>query len=184
MSPQNISQISEESHRSIKGLSGFEDWTENPRVGGSIPPLATIKSRTWAHRSNICCEISSHRGINISQAEQVGAPKPLLAMHNCRGQRPKQRTNPTFVGLFHSFAVASFIARPATESIPLRARARRVAISCSWRLRVFACRPGLVGAAGNHLRRAFESRAVTHPDDSYGRVRPMPAVRSCLWSHS
>src|SRR6516162_1118340 len=42
VSPQNISQISEESHRSINGLSGFEDWTENPRVGGSIPPLATI----------------------------------------------------------------------------------------------------------------------------------------------
>src|SRR6516162_2159728 len=45
VSPQNISQISEESHRSINGLSGFEDWTENPRVGGSIPPLATIQNK-------------------------------------------------------------------------------------------------------------------------------------------
>src|SRR6516162_10224293 len=99
VSPQNISQISEESHRSIKGLSSFEDWTENPRVGGSIPPLATIKSRTWARRSNISCEISSHRGINISQAEQVGASKPLLAIDNCLGHKLKRRTNPTFVSL-------------------------------------------------------------------------------------
>ena len=59
--------------------------------------VLTIKSRTWARRSNISCEISSHRGINISQAEQVGASKPLLAIDNCRGHELKQRTNPTFV---------------------------------------------------------------------------------------
>ena len=61
--------------------------------------VLTIKSRTWARRSNISCEISSHRGINISQAEQVGAPKPLLAIDNRRGHKLKQRTNPTFVSL-------------------------------------------------------------------------------------
>jgi len=27
----------------INNLPGFEIWTENPRVGGSIPPLATIR---------------------------------------------------------------------------------------------------------------------------------------------
>jgi hypothetical protein len=29
---------------SINGLPRFYVWTENPRVGGSIPPLATTKS--------------------------------------------------------------------------------------------------------------------------------------------
>ena len=27
----------------IKALERFRTWTENPRVGGSIPPLATIR---------------------------------------------------------------------------------------------------------------------------------------------
>ncbi len=26
---------------------------ENPRVGGSIPPLATIKSAIWTHRATV-----------------------------------------------------------------------------------------------------------------------------------
>jgi hypothetical protein len=40
VSSQNISQSSRKRRWSISGLSGFEAWTENPRVGGSIPPLA------------------------------------------------------------------------------------------------------------------------------------------------
>jgi hypothetical protein len=43
VSRQNISQTAIKTHRSISWLSAFEDWTENPRVGGSIPPLATIQ---------------------------------------------------------------------------------------------------------------------------------------------
>jgi hypothetical protein len=43
--PQNIAQNSGESRLSINGLRDLEAWTENPRVGGSIPPLATIKSK-------------------------------------------------------------------------------------------------------------------------------------------
>ena len=35
-----------------------EQRTENPRVGGSIPPLATIESISWTRRTNIKCEIS------------------------------------------------------------------------------------------------------------------------------
>jgi len=27
----------------IKALERFRTWTENPRVGGSMPPLATIQ---------------------------------------------------------------------------------------------------------------------------------------------
>jgi len=26
----------------VNGLINFRTWTENPRVGGSIPPLATM----------------------------------------------------------------------------------------------------------------------------------------------
>jgi hypothetical protein len=29
----------------ISALDSFSDWTENPRVGGPIPPLATIKNK-------------------------------------------------------------------------------------------------------------------------------------------
>src|SRR5215469_11270921 len=42
-----ILDTSEEGFRSVvRHLTRFGTWTENPRVGGSIPPLATIKSKT------------------------------------------------------------------------------------------------------------------------------------------
>ena len=38
-----------ESHKELKQqLIPMWQWTENPRVGGSIPPLATTKTRTCA----------------------------------------------------------------------------------------------------------------------------------------
>jgi len=39
-----MSHLSRINFASINGLPRFYVWTENPRVGGSIPPLATIKS--------------------------------------------------------------------------------------------------------------------------------------------
>jgi hypothetical protein len=45
----------------ISALDCFSDWTETPRVGGSIPPLATIenknlgaKSKAFPHGINPC----------------------------------------------------------------------------------------------------------------------------------
>jgi hypothetical protein len=32
----------------VNDLRRFRNWTENPRVGGSIPPLATSKTKSYA----------------------------------------------------------------------------------------------------------------------------------------
>jgi hypothetical protein len=42
VSRQNISHFGREKVRGIKALFRFKAPPENPRVGGSIPPLATI----------------------------------------------------------------------------------------------------------------------------------------------
>ena len=46
------------------GSSGVEQWIENPRVGGSIPPLGTIftnKNNGLAERSaRLSCVIQKH----------------------------------------------------------------------------------------------------------------------------
>jgi hypothetical protein len=41
---QDIPHFSRKNLCELNKLDGFGLWTENPRVGGSIPPLATIKS--------------------------------------------------------------------------------------------------------------------------------------------
>ena len=112
--------------------------------------------------------ISGYRGINISQAEQVGASKPLLAIDNCRGHELKQRTNPTFVSFLcpgrllaqrtrlHSAAHSGSRGRRAEERAAairtenrilereLLFAAARWCVDCA---RV-ACRPGLVARLG------------------------------------
>jgi hypothetical protein len=44
VSARNIPQIEDESSFLFSYLAGFWQRSENPRVGGSIPPLATTKS--------------------------------------------------------------------------------------------------------------------------------------------
>jgi hypothetical protein len=44
ISRQNISHFGREKIREIKALFRIKALPENPRVGGSIPPLATNKS--------------------------------------------------------------------------------------------------------------------------------------------
>jgi len=39
----NIGHFVEGFHYQFSDLARVERWTENPRVGGSIPPLATIQ---------------------------------------------------------------------------------------------------------------------------------------------
>src|ERR1700689_230319 len=46
VSRQNISHFGREKVRGIKALFRFKAPPENPRVGGSIPPLATINFRS------------------------------------------------------------------------------------------------------------------------------------------
>src|ERR1700680_3634789 len=48
---QNIPSSGRSDWRKISGLEGFRPWTENPRVGGSIPPLATTNFRCIPVRS-------------------------------------------------------------------------------------------------------------------------------------
>jgi hypothetical protein len=79
--------------------------TENPRVGGSIPPLATIKS-TWACRPNLNNIRGPVRNISIfhsSPLEPVRSnqsSQPLaLALITRRGNRRKQRTDLSVVAV-------------------------------------------------------------------------------------
>ena len=44
VTPRNIPQVLQRISIEFNQLSRFWGWTENPRVGGSIPPLATINS--------------------------------------------------------------------------------------------------------------------------------------------
>jgi hypothetical protein len=48
-----ISQKYWTSWRKFSSMARFDLWTENPRVGGSIPPLATINSDTSAMASSM-----------------------------------------------------------------------------------------------------------------------------------
>jgi hypothetical protein len=41
---QDIPHSESQKSMLMNGLERFGTWTENPRVGGSIPPLATMKS--------------------------------------------------------------------------------------------------------------------------------------------
>jgi hypothetical protein len=41
----------------VNALGRFRTWTENPRVGGSIPPLATIQ-RKIKHVAWSTCAVS------------------------------------------------------------------------------------------------------------------------------
>jgi hypothetical protein len=48
----------------VNDLGGSRTWTENPRVGGSIPPLATIKikfldQRVASERINLSSNMSA-----------------------------------------------------------------------------------------------------------------------------
>ena len=42
----NIGHSGDNVSNDSSDLGVFEQWTENPRVGGSIPPLATIQNQS------------------------------------------------------------------------------------------------------------------------------------------
>ncbi|SRR5258706_728095 len=72
----------------INELGAFRSWTENPRVGGSIPPLATIKSRsipdTWVRRSQWVSEtltfIECFKRLAVLRRPIVAVPPESLAL--------------------------------------------------------------------------------------------------------
>jgi hypothetical protein len=53
VSARNIPQIVQRESSILSNLVGIESRAENPRVGGSIPPLATTKSAIWTHRATV-----------------------------------------------------------------------------------------------------------------------------------
>jgi hypothetical protein len=65
----------------VNGLINFRTWTENPRVGGSIPPLATIKKPKRAEPTSTV-KYQSNCEMDISRPGKVGSGKSLLAIGN------------------------------------------------------------------------------------------------------
>jgi hypothetical protein len=60
---RNISQVPPEKCFDMNTLVAFRPRTENPRVGGSIPPLATIQ-RKIKHVAWFTCAVSRVRPKN------------------------------------------------------------------------------------------------------------------------
>src|SRR6267143_5280666 len=69
----------------VNALGRFRTWTENPRVGGSIPPLATIIQRV----SGVLTGRSQSRGSAKNEAPPGSAPgRRRFGFRNEQGRAP------------------------------------------------------------------------------------------------
>jgi hypothetical protein len=75
VSRQNISHLGGEKARGFRGLIRFDMPPENPRVGGSIPPLATNKMKAITVRStSYAMEYSREHGIFLGSLRFASSP--------------------------------------------------------------------------------------------------------------
>ena len=75
VSRRNIGHSEAKIGRDSRNLVDFGTWTENPRVGGSIPPLATIQIRKLVEVSGRASQLGTHL-VSILKPRSVSNPVP------------------------------------------------------------------------------------------------------------